>query len=741
MSDDFMKSTEQLLDMYEKLGVPHFQRGLVWSNSAVALLLESLYHGTPCGTVVLWEPIAPGTQGIPLASGKEPTYMIVDGQQRIRNLHDVFRKKKVEGVQDENNEAGERHADTWCLNLARLPSTRQAGATPPQEESFSLFRFIRDPLEVKAEAEARKKKGRRGQTKWERLAVPLALFLEESTEELLAYLEKLEVKEPYAAAARDRKLGERVREMLTKPAFCVRYIREDSTSGGLPDIISVYDRINSAGKRVEKEEKAFAALVPVVPGVSQTLVEFFRIAHPQKPLVEAASAADEGSGLKERDDALSRARERQFGFGLFVRTLIQVSLYHCNVSLGRNAFAYDAIKRHRLLSRLEGNEEAADKLMKATMKILAFIRDVLAKELCCDDLRTLPDATSLWPVVQMLTRYPQLMERAGDAHARAAVASLLLRLLISDHNDKELLDYVRTVNGSRSAQECYAALDKEIRVSSSKVDRRLRNAQSLQNRFVLLLYWVLRKRKARDFSYTANLTPKAGNGQPGGGAEVERPLSGEVCAEKQHIVPYSILREVFHIKEASRLGTHIANSIGNLTYISRSLNGFRGWNGFERGLGDEPVDLDREPEDNRKAHLLGGKEGIRLRQLYREACEQKPGAEEDEAAERRKAKKAYKKFVAKRVGLIHDALMEWVEELDGDRFCAGAPRIEPAKRVFPLWSDRIRGLAYPNVVADALIELIPHAEEGGESREGEGESEADGVDPIRWTVSLRCFLQ
>lgn len=31
MSDDFMKPTEQLLDMYEKLGVPHFQRGLVWS--------------------------------------------------------------------------------------------------------------------------------------------------------------------------------------------------------------------------------------------------------------------------------------------------------------------------------------------------------------------------------------------------------------------------------------------------------------------------------------------------------------------------------------------------------------------------------------------------------------------------------------------------------------------------------------------------------------------------------------
>jgi hypothetical protein len=64
--DPLPASVDTLLGMYAQLGSPHFQRGLLWKSGSVALLLESLYHGTPCGTILLWRPLKPEHHGIPL---------------------------------------------------------------------------------------------------------------------------------------------------------------------------------------------------------------------------------------------------------------------------------------------------------------------------------------------------------------------------------------------------------------------------------------------------------------------------------------------------------------------------------------------------------------------------------------------------------------------------------------------------------------------------------------------------
>src|SRR5688572_1954094 len=88
-------TVKDILDNFPLLGVPHFQRGLVWQDDAVSLLLESLYFGTPCGTIILWE-MKSGREteyGLPLmASTKNLQYLIVDGQQRIRSLWNVFKE-------------------------------------------------------------------------------------------------------------------------------------------------------------------------------------------------------------------------------------------------------------------------------------------------------------------------------------------------------------------------------------------------------------------------------------------------------------------------------------------------------------------------------------------------------------------------------------------------------------------------------------------------------------------------
>ena len=82
------QSAESLLKHYASFSVPHFQRGLVWDTAATALLLESLFLDTPCGSLILWTPSRVREYGVPL--GDRPHYLIVDGQQRILSLHVVL---------------------------------------------------------------------------------------------------------------------------------------------------------------------------------------------------------------------------------------------------------------------------------------------------------------------------------------------------------------------------------------------------------------------------------------------------------------------------------------------------------------------------------------------------------------------------------------------------------------------------------------------------------------------------
>jgi hypothetical protein len=41
--DSHRWSAEDIIEEYPKLGILHFQRGLVWGEESVSLLLESLY--------------------------------------------------------------------------------------------------------------------------------------------------------------------------------------------------------------------------------------------------------------------------------------------------------------------------------------------------------------------------------------------------------------------------------------------------------------------------------------------------------------------------------------------------------------------------------------------------------------------------------------------------------------------------------------------------------------------------
>lgn len=80
-----------------RLGIPHFQRGNVWDLANRVALLESMYHESPCGSIVIWRQNGgedADNIGVSLVDYK-PTRSsdigwVVDGQQRLRTLVEIY---------------------------------------------------------------------------------------------------------------------------------------------------------------------------------------------------------------------------------------------------------------------------------------------------------------------------------------------------------------------------------------------------------------------------------------------------------------------------------------------------------------------------------------------------------------------------------------------------------------------------------------------------------------------------
>lgn len=77
------------------LGLPEIQRGYVWSKAQVRDLIDSLYREYPSGLILLWKPAQLPELRTPdvqqnAGGGKRPTYLILDGQQRLISLAKAF---------------------------------------------------------------------------------------------------------------------------------------------------------------------------------------------------------------------------------------------------------------------------------------------------------------------------------------------------------------------------------------------------------------------------------------------------------------------------------------------------------------------------------------------------------------------------------------------------------------------------------------------------------------------------
>jgi hypothetical protein len=348
------------------------------------------------------------------------------------------------------------------------------------------------------------------------------------------------------------------------------------------------------------------------------------------------------------------------------------------------------------------------------------VAEILRDELNCDDFRFVPDANSLQPAFQLLIHFPGLRE---NARYRGLMTLLVQSLLLAELDSAKILRLIQIAgdlhrtSAAPVIRDMLAILMRE-RLSDSQLETRLKQARSLQHRYVLLLYAVQRSRRARDLLYE-NLAAedlKKFKRKPGN----EMAIDVDAEAQKQHMIPFSLAQRLY--PEATRPGSHLVNSIGNLTYISGDLNSCFG------GLGEVIVDLDREPRPNRWAHVLQqDKEAVDdlFLQDYRQL--RAAFAETLEPASTSALRTAFERMTARRGALLFGAIKEWMQKIES-RACGGfevatlddltavaerEARIESQPFWFPRCGNLspvhvLQALGYANTDEDRLVELLAH---------------------------------
>ncbi len=682
-------SPKTLIEWHNRLGIPHFQRGLVWDPESVALLLESLFWHTPCGSIIFWTPTDIHVQGRGLgAPDVGPECLIIDGQQRIRSLFGAWGDDAAADdaalneaiAQDDelepdtsSDEPGDGEVDRcWCLNLSRLDAFKE---TFPGGERFRLFRLAKNPL-LGQGASVRPQPGQKA-------LLPLRWFVENTDAQVSRFLD--DASAPGADAIRavlgNEDVASRLRSMLTREAFHVSILPAERT---LAHVVDIYNRINSGGIRVEPEEKAFANLAAAYHGTGREIEAFF----------SSVSASEISVG--QRDDLLERQRESRFGFKLFMRVFVLGLAYHRGESLGSSSLSFKAAERDVLTT---ARQEDLGEILDSTRRILGQVRELLEGEtLHCDDLRFLPDTASLWPVFQLLTRFPVIA-----SSARNWISSAVLRLTVANLPKKDLLDLCEEIGKANDVESALSVIDQADALRPARIETAVRagisRAQSLTDRFALVLYWLLRHRGGRDFSYEKNLGHEPSKlkemitwssaAQPKrDGEPPEARIERSARPEKQHIVPVSLLKKVYGLSEGSRPGRHEINAIGNLTYMSGCLNG------YVLGVGPSPLKLRDEPDAAvLDAHMLGP-----LVDSFEEACRLAGGD--------RGAKESFRKFCESRAELITSALVRWMWELHDKGLADRVVDTPPAVRLLTEESRLIRSFAYPPSVKERLVRLF-----------------------------------
>ncbi|MFD0855700.1 DUF262 domain-containing protein, partial [Actinomadura adrarensis] len=121
-----------------EIRLPEIQRGYVWRPTQVAKMVDSLYRGYPCGSLLLWRTLEiPQTRSMavgvaPDGSPLPPLYLL-DGQQRLTSLHRVFKD----------------HPDAQIVfNIDTEEFQNQSAATAKDARWIKVYDVLRDETDL-----------------------------------------------------------------------------------------------------------------------------------------------------------------------------------------------------------------------------------------------------------------------------------------------------------------------------------------------------------------------------------------------------------------------------------------------------------------------------------------------------------------------------------------------------------------------------------------------------------------
>lgn len=616
---DGFVSVQELVNALPNLGLPHFQRGRVWDSRAVSMLMESLIDDTPCGSIILWHPRGgvdrqgrvPGEWGAPEHT---PHFLVVDGQQRLTALKALW------------DESGDTQ---WAVNLAAFPEFglkrhRVQSAEPfiawPREPLPNAGRTTVENYRLRAQHLVRLRDIRASVG-----PPPLDLPVDEAAWEALV--------------ARIQAAAQRRFHVLIKRGC------------DLPQIVNLYNRINSSGVPVRKEERAYAAMVSIDPKTPDWLRECFRAAHPDK---------DDSS----REAVLKRERERFFGFPLFVAAYTQTVGFHRNLNGDLDLLA----RENPDLAWVDdaGNRKAMrDDSYECTRRTA----DILRSRLLCDDLRFLPSAEPLRLAFALLLKYPRVDDQTL-AHA------LLLGQLnrITGHTRPNRIEKaVLASNRIGDALDAFPSVTAMLG-DARTFEKRLRRVESMNDPWVSLMYWYQRANHARD--YLASQTGEF------------LPLDRAAEATKEHIVPFSLLYRHYGMDSRGHSASHVVNAIGNLTMVSSDMN---------YGHGSDPVELRNADPKLLGAHHLDDAQVLRQYASVISAIQSTRSSE--------LIRTRYERFVRVRTKHLAAGMYGWLlritEHTQPDRQMRPRPR-----RISPSPADLLlQEKSLPKQFKDTLLDL------------------------------------
>jgi hypothetical protein len=762
-------SWSDLIDLAREVGIPHFQRGHVWEHGHVAALLESMFEGSPCGSMVLWRSPASSSgpaedigEALVREKSAEVSEWLIDGQQRLRSLLGVLwdavndppslmapRTRKAldarkscwqvapvfHGLASDpasamtpDGEGGwvdDGATRTWFVSLPRLASLAGDSSGPWTSDDVALAaRFAPFRYLSRRRPTGRTRAGNRPAPRGPRGLVPMSFVLAQSDEESRLDLERLGSETSSETLGRelpwvphcltgfgdtswsrvldDETLrlgwtllraqlagarGTALRRLVTGQWFAVGWLPEDCS---FDDAVAAYVRINRAGVRVRPEERAFAELIRHVPQTPAALRHYSE-AHQQRMWKGTGAYGDSHDRRW-----LAHATERSFGFALWMRAAIRDLTIALVPESATKAgwLSLDSIERWTIQDRLgKANEAVLERIFAVPERascILLVLDDLLSGFLRLDNPMALPDARSLFPMIDLLSRHETLLrpDSQRESARDVVLGNLLLWSMVHpDLNQSHMSDLlaagarpggvlvaieamVRALLGVYLAGErgepsepLPRIVERLVSLVGASFDRQRQEAKTLRDRTVGLLYGIERRMReasgeavAREFDWSR--IPYAGE------LRKELPLQArwpdppkgvrapDLALERQHIVPFSLARQLVPKPPANHAATSDVNSVANLTWLSRRQNSFDG------GLGGNMVDLRLEPTERLDARGLSGPARLAYDEIFtRWSAQRHEGWKCSEAD-----KAAFRAFREARGRWIADQMNRWLEE-------------------------------------------------------------------------------